>query len=168
MKRIVYAILPILICSMSVVAGDGRPRTYDDINSNVTSGNIRYFKDYLSKCPENEIRCLWFLDDHIKVGMVMSIDLQKENVYMVRDVYEWAKQNAGTRGLNHSQVVAAKEVLPLLPPGVEKVLFGKGIHLSFWREGKLQMVTYDRGAAPIVLQRLYDIGGGYLDCTYAK
>ncbi len=168
MKIFIYSILPIFVFSAAAKAEQPPAKTYEQINSNVTLGNIKFFEGHLSKCSENEIRCVWFLGDHIKVGMLMTIDLQKYSVDTVREVYDWARQNAQTRTISHSQVTSAKEILTSLPPTVEKVPFGKGVHLSFWRDGKLQAFTYDRSAVPIVLQRLYDIGGGYLDCTYAK
>ena len=168
MKLFIYSVLLILVCSTSAMSGETPTKTYEQINSNVTAENIKFFEDHLAKCPENESRCLWFLSDHIKVGMVMTLDLQKYSVHSVREVYDWASQGAETRKLSHSQVVTAKEILITLPRGTEKVPFGKGVHLAFWRDGKLQAVTYDRSAVPIVLQRLYDIGGGYLDCASAK
>ena len=142
--------------------------TYEQINSNVSPENIKFFEDYLSKCPENEVRCVWFFDDHIKVGMVMTIDLQKYEVQTSREVYNWASQCAESRKLSHSQVGAVKAIVSELPPTTPNVLFGKGIHVAYSKDGKVQNKTYDRQAAPKILQRLYDIGGDYVDCQYAK
>ena len=143
-------------------------RPYDQINSNVTAENIKFFEDFLSKCPENQIRCIWFLGDHIKVGMTMTIDLEKYEVGTVREVYDWASQNSQSQKISHSQVEALKEVISTLPPTTPNVLFGRGIHVAFAKDGKVQGRTYDRRAAPKIIQRLYDIGGGYIDCQYAK
>jgi hypothetical protein len=168
MKLLTISILSALVSSPSTWADAPPAETYERINANVTRANIQFFEDHLSKCPENEIRCVWFPNDHIKVGMLMTINLQNYSVHTVREVYDWAQQSAEARKLSHPQVESARTLLTTMPPTVENIPFGKGVHVSFWREGKLQTVTYDRGAAPLVLQRLYDIGGGYLHCTYAK
>ena len=73
---------------------------------------IGYFKEYLSKCPEHEIRCLWFLGGDPKVGMVMTLDLKLYSVYTVRDV--------------------------------------------------LRLGT----SVPSMVRRLYDLGGGGVDCRF--
>ena len=143
-------------------------RTYEQINSNVTPANIKFFEDYLSKCPDNEIRCVWFLDDHVKVGMIMTMDLQKYEMATVREVYNWASQNSESRKLSHSQVESLKAIVSALPLTTPNVLFGRGIHVAYAKEGQVQSRTYDRRAAPQILQRLYDIGGVYVDCQYAK
>lgn len=143
-------------------------RSYEQINSNVSPASIRFFEDYLSKCPESEVRCVWFINDHIKVGMVMTIDLRKYEVSTVREVFDWASQASESRELSQSQVESLKAIVSALPLTTPNVLFGRGIHVSYVKEGKVQSRTYDRRAAPQILQRLYDIGGGYLDCQYAK
>lgn len=145
-----------------------KPSAYEQINSNVSPANIKFFEEYLSKCPKNEVRCVWFLDDHIKVGMTMTIDLQKDEVRTAREVFDWASQGDESRKLSHSQVVSVKVIVSELPPTKPNVLFGKGIHVAYSKDGKVQNKTYDRRAAPQILQRLYDIGGGYVDCQYAK
>jgi hypothetical protein len=157
-----------LIFSLPAADPPAATRSYEQINSNVTPENIKFFEDFLSKCPESAIRCVWFIDDHIKVGMVMTIDLQKYEVGTVREVYDWASQNSESRKLSHSQVESLKEVVSALPLTTPNVLFGRGIHVAFANGGKVQTRTYDRRAAPQILRRLYDIGGGYVDCQYAK
>lgn len=140
----------------------------EDINAELARRNLEHFTGYLSKCPENEIRCLWFVDDRISVGMRMEIDLQESKVYTVRDVFNHALQNGWTRGMSHYQIVAAKEVLPGLPASTPGVSFAAGLHLSFWHGKKLHTVTYSKKAVPLLVQRLYDVGGGAADFTYVK
>ena len=165
------AIVSLLVgaCLVSLFAAEPTAtRTYEQTNSNVTPANIKFFEDYLSKCPENEIRCVWFLDDHIKVGMIMTMDLQKYEVATVREVYDWASQNSKTRKLSHSQVESLRSMVSILPQSTPNLLFGRGIHVAFVKDGKVQSRTYDRRVAPQIIQRLYDIGGGYVDCQFAK
>lgn len=165
------AIISLLVGALLVSLFAAEPTatpTYEQINSNVTPANIKFFEDYLSKCPENEIRCVWFLDDHIKVGMTMTIDLKKYEVTTVREVYDWARQGEESRKLSHSQISSLGNIVSILPQSTPNILFGKGIHVAYSKDGKVQNKTYDRRAAPQILQRLYDIGGGYVDCQYAK
>ena len=128
--------------------------------------NIEYFKEYLSKCPEHEIRCLWFLGGDPKVGMVMTLDLKLYSVYTVRDVFDWAKQNGEKRRLSEAQLHTASSLRSALPAGSDGVEFGKGLHISFWSDGRLQQRTYDRTSVPSMVRRLYDLGGGGVDCRF--
>lgn len=169
MKFVFFSLLAgVLLGTLIAADPTTTARTYEQINSNVSPANIKFFEDHLSKCPENEIRCVWFIGDHIMVGMMMTIDLQKYEVGTVREVFGWASQSAESRKLTHSQVESLKAIVSALPRTTPNVLFGRGIHVAYAKEGKVQSRTYDRRAAPQILQKLYDIGGGYVDCQYAK
>lgn len=137
-------------------------QTYEQINA------IKFFEDYLSKCPENEIRSVWFLDDNTQVGEIMTMNLQKYEVATVTEVYNWASQHSESRKLSHYQVGALRSIVSILPQSTPNLLFGRGIHVAFVKDGKVHRRTYDRKAAPQMIQRLYDIGGAYLDCEYTK
>lgn len=143
-------------------------RAADEINAELPGRIQEHFTGYLSKCPENEIRCLWFVDDSISVGMIMEIDVQESKVYTVREVFSHALQNQKTREMSHYQTVVAQELLPGLPASTPGVPFAAGLHISFWIGKKLHTVTYSKKAAPLLVQRLYDVGGGPADFTYAK
>jgi hypothetical protein len=165
---IVSLLIGVLLISLFAAEPPTTTRPYEQINSNVSPANISFFEEYLSKCPKSEVRCVWFIDDHIKVGMVMTIDLQKHEVRTVREVYDWASQKSESRKLSHTQVESLKAIVSALPLTTPNVLFGRGVHVAYVKEEKVQIRTYDRRAAPQILQRLYDIGGGYVDCQYAK
>lgn len=140
----------------------------DKINAEYARMNLEHFSKHLSDCPENEIRCLWFLEDHIRVGMVMTLDIHRGSVHTVRDVFNHAMQVSETRELSHSQNETAKKLVSELPLGKTGVPFSEGLHISFWRDKKLHMVAYSRKAVPRIVQRLYDVGGGYGDFIYKK
>ena len=170
MKRCLVILILILglFAECGVQAADPAQNAADEINAELSRRNLEHFTGYLSKCPENEIRCLWFLRDLADVGMLMQIQLQESKVYTVREVFNWAEQNAKTREMSHYQMVVAKELLPGLPASTPGVPFAEGLHLSFWLGKKLHTVTYSRKAVPLLVQRLYDVGGGPADFTYAK
>ena len=50
----------------------------------------RHFENYLAQCGSDEIRCVWFLNEDQRVGMVMPLDLQKSDVNTVRMVHNGA------------------------------------------------------------------------------
>jgi hypothetical protein len=154
--------------SDSTDAEDTVPVTAEEINAEFRRANYRYFKAYLSECPEAEIRCLWFHDNHIRVGMVMTINLRERTVYTVRDVYNHARQASHTRRLGPYHTDEARDLLPELPPSAPYVGFAEGLHLAYRLEGQPHVVTYDKSAAPAVVRRLYDIGGGDSDFITAK
>lgn len=164
---------PILFSMLALACGaaqaaDPPQIAADKSNANAAKLSLEHFTSYLSKCPENEIRCLWFVDESISAGMIMEIQLQESKVYTVRDAFDWAEQNAKTREMSHYQVVVAKELLHGLPASTPGVPFAEGLHLSFWIGKKQHTVTYSKRAVPLLVQRLYDVGGGPADFTYAK
>lgn len=122
----------------------------------------QYFESYLNQCGTNEIRCLWFLDNNPRIGMVMTIDLGRQTVFTVRDVYNWAHQAAETRTLSHSQVLILKQIINDLPPSDTNSDFDKSLFVSKRNGDKTEVFRYDRGHAPPDVRRIYDIGGGYL------
>jgi len=164
--RLVLIILALFI--HGVAASEPTEVTAEQLNADRARSNLDYFTKYLSDCPETQIRCLWFLRDSVGIGMVMTIDLRAATVYTVRDVFDWALQNSKTREMSRYQTVTASELLPSLPSGTPDVPFSAGLHISFWSEKKLHTVTYSKKATPLIIRRLYDVGGGGTDFTYAN
>jgi hypothetical protein len=120
-----------------------------------------YFKDYLASCGTNEIRCVWFLRDDTKIGMLMTLNLQGGTVFTEREVYNWAEQSSETRSLTHSQVLSLQDIIGQMPSSNKRIEFSGAVSVSLWRKGKVEIFHYDRHHAPPVIRRLYDIGGGY-------
>lgn len=168
MKRCIVVLILGLFAGCAAQAADPARLTAEEINAELPRRIPEHFTSHLSKCPESEIRCLWFVRDLPYVGMLMQIDVQESKVYTVREVFDWAEQNAKTREMSHYQIVVAKELLPGLPASTPGVPFAEGLHLSFWLGKKLHTVTYSKKAVPLLVQRLYDVGGGPADFTYAK
>jgi len=164
--RPIFLLLALLIGS--ALAIDPAQLAADQANAERAKRNFDYFTKYLSDCPETQIRCLWFLRDSVGIGMVMTIDLREATVYTVRDVFDWARQNSQTREMSHCQTVTARELLPILPASTPGVPFAEGRHISFWHEKKLHTVSYIKKTTPLIIQRLYDVGGGSTDFTYTK
>jgi hypothetical protein len=125
------------------------------------AGAEQYFKQYLATCDTDEIRCLWFLQDNPHIGMVMTVNLRNYTVYTVRDVYNWAEQSSETRKLSHPQVVTLKQIVNGLPPSGKNAGFDRSVFVSIRKGSQTEVFQYDRRHAPTVIQRIYDIGGGY-------
>ena len=164
--RPIFVLLVLLVGS--ALAVDPAQLATDQVNAERAKRNLDYFTNYLSDCPDTQIRCLWFLRDSVGIGMVMTIDLREATVYTVRHVFDHARQNSQTREMSHYQTVIARELLPNLPASTRDVPFPEGLHISFWHEKKLHTVTYSKKTTPLIIQRLYDVGGGSNDFTYAK
>jgi hypothetical protein len=131
--------------------------------TNTTEAPARhYFENYLSQCGTNEVRCLWFLNDNSSVDMVMTIDLNRETVFTVRDVYDWARQASETRTLSHSQVITLRQIINELPSSDTNAEFSSSLFVAKRNGGKTAIFQYDRIRLPPVVRRIYDIGGGYL------
>jgi hypothetical protein len=125
------------------------------------SGATKSFEGYLANCVTNEIRCIWFLDDKPNVGMMMTLSLRDYTVFTAREVYNWATQAVETRKLTHPQVLSLQKIVEQLPASDGKVEFRRAVSVSIRRGGKVEVFHYDRQHAPAIIQRLYDIGGGY-------
>jgi hypothetical protein len=125
------------------------------------TGAEQYFRDYLSKCGTNEIRCLWFLDDKSNVGMVMTTKLDDYTVFTAREVCDWAEQSSETRKLSHAQVLSLKQIVKDLPASDKNAGFDRSVFVSIRKDNKTEVFQYDRRHAPAVVQRIYDICGGY-------
>ena len=130
-------------------------RAADDTNA------IKYFEAFLQGCGTNEIRCLWFLQDQPKIGMVMTFNLPTATVYTAREVYNWATQASDNRKLTQPQVISLHEIVEKMPPSEATVRFAEAISVAVRRNGDVEIYHYHRVHPPPVIQRLYDIGGGY-------
>lgn len=166
--RLIFMILALsVLTAASADPGHGIAPA-NEISAEQAKPYLDYFKKYLADCPEAEIRCLWFLRDSIGIGMIMTIDLREATVYTERDVFNHAHQNSRNREMSHEQTVIAQELLLNLPATAADVAFAEGIHISFWRDKKLQTLTYSKKATPLNVRRLYDVGGGSTEFTYVK
>jgi hypothetical protein len=122
---------------------------------------IKYFEAFLQGCGTNEIRCLWFLQDQPSIGMVMTFNIPTATVYTAREVYNWATQASDNRKLTQPQVITLQEVTEKMPPSESTVRFAEAISVAVRRNGNVEIYHYHRIHPPPVIQRLYDIGGGY-------
>ena len=121
-----------------------------------------YFKTHLNECKADEIRCLYFLDDNPKIGEVMTIDLRSASVFTVRKVFDWASQSSENRKLSHTQTETLRKLISDLPPSHEKLQFKESLLIAIRRDDGIHLFQYRRQKPPSVIQRIYDIGGGYL------
>ena len=120
-----------------------------------------HFQSYLAGCGTNEIRCLWFLNNEPKVGMVMTLNLQAETAFTVREVFNWACQSSQTHPLTHAQVISLRDLTGKLPGSDSKIEFRHAVSVAIWCKDKPEIFHYDRQHPPAEIQRLYDLGGGY-------
>jgi hypothetical protein len=133
------------------------------VTSGPAAGAKRYFEDYLVHCDTNAINCLWFLQNDPRIGMVMTIHLDQETVFTVRDFYGHAEQSFETRRLSHPQVLTLKQIISNLPPSDKKADFNKSVLISIRNGKNAEVFQYDRHHTSAIIQRIYDIGGGYLE-----
>ncbi|GEM_PF-1467626 len=133
-----------------------------------TEAAKEYFQTYLNQCGANEIRCLWFLQNDPRIGMVMTINLQDGNVFIERDVYNWAHQSSSTHRLTDAQLLTLKEIATNLPPSDlrpsdKNIDFQRAVFVAMRNAGATNVFQYARRLVPVAIRRIYDIGGGYLE-----
>jgi hypothetical protein len=126
-------------------------------------GAKEHFKDYLAKCDTNEIRCLWFLQDNPEIDMVMTINLNKESVFTAREVYNWAEQGSQIRQMSHSQKLNLEKIIGDLPASDKNAEFDKSVFVSLRNGSQTKIFQYNRQHIPAIIQRIYDLGGGYFE-----
>src|SRR5208283_5560074 len=109
-----------------------------------------------------EIRCLCFLQYNLRIGMVMTINLNQESVFTARECYDYAEQGSETRQLSHSQILNLEKIISSLPASDKNADFNKSVFVSIRNGKNVEVFQYDPQQAPGIVQRIYDIGGGYL------
>jgi len=118
-------------------------------------------ENYLTDCGTNEIRCLWFRQDNIKVGEIMSFNLRDQAVHTARWIWYSAIQATETHKLTQAQLLSLQKIVEQLPVSDGRVELKRTVSVSTRVGGNLKVFHYDRRHAPAVILRLYDIGGGY-------
>ena len=93
----------------------------------------------------------------------MTINLNRESVFTVREVYNWAEQSSETRQLTHSQILNLQKIIGNLPASDKNAEFNKSAFVSLRNESQAKIFQYNRQRAPAIIQRIYDIGGGYFE-----
>ena len=93
--------------------------------------------------------------------MVMTLNLQAETTFTVREVFNWAYQSSQTHPLTHAQVISLRDLTGRLPGSDLKIEFSHAVSVAISRNGKAEIYHYDRQHPPAEIQRLYDLGGGY-------
>ena len=126
-----------------------------------TSPASKYFEAFLAGCNTNEVRFLWFLDDNPVVGEMMTINLNKESVFTALEVYNWAEEGSQVRQLSHSQKLNLEKIIGDLPASDKNAEFNKSVFVSLRNGSQVKMFQYNRQHAPAIIQRIYDLSGGY-------
>jgi hypothetical protein len=122
----------------------------------------KHFENYLSDCGTNEIRCVWFSWDEPNLAAeMMTLDLQDRTVHTARKLKGSELQGAETRKLTFQQIAILKRLHRHLPQSDENVAFDQAVSVSVCRDGKVQIFHYQLRRAPDIIQRIYDIGGGF-------
>lgn len=116
-----------------------------------------YFENHLKLCKANEIRCVWFLRDEQRIGMLMTIDLTNSTIYTGRDVFNWALQGQHTRELSKAEIKRINQIISELPAPDKNVDFTRGVSIAIRKEDKVLVRRYDRRNAPKAIRSLYDI-----------
>jgi hypothetical protein len=122
-----------------------------------------YFTSYLRGCKAGEIRCLYFLHDDGRIGMVMTIDLRTGSVYTAREVYDWATQGAETRQISRARTKLLEGLIAPMQPSEAKVSFSRSLFVAIRWGDNTQIYQYARQDPPLVVHRIYDVSGGYLE-----
>jgi len=122
----------------------------------------RYFSEYLANCPASKIRCVWHSGSY-GAGQIMEIDLKNYTVFTDSKVINWADQNTGTRKLSHPQIITLKEIIDKMPPSTDSDQLLKCVFISFQHDSKVEIRRYLRSELPRDIQRIYDIGGDYIE-----
>jgi hypothetical protein len=118
-----------------------------------------YFTRRLAKCPEAEVRCIWFDERGLAVGHYMTFDLSAQTIVDGSDSPSWARMGSSPRRLTHHQVTVIRRVTNSLTPDGSAVKLEDGLNIAFQKDGKLVIFTFDRSKVPLAVQRLFDVGG---------
>ena len=129
---------------------------------------VKHFDEYLAACPKDEIRCVWFLNGNVRVGMVMQLNMSKYETTTVREVHDWAHQNQKTRKLSHPQIETLKALAAEMPDSASANSRVDLVYIAYFANDSVAIKKYLRRKLPREVQRIYDIGGGYIDTSHKK
>jgi hypothetical protein len=121
----------------------------------------QHFESFLKTCGTNEVRTLWFLQDDPRIGMEMTIRLDDESVYTVRDVYDWAEQGAETHKLDDVQTGKIQLIISQPPAPDKHSQYASSVFVAFNDSGTNRVFQYDRHYTPAAIMELYGVAGGY-------
>lgn len=127
--------------------------------------NRLYYDNYLYQCPENEVRCLWFADKDMKVGMLMWLDTITKASYTLQNGEKHPLLGKTVKTIDSDILEQQKAKLVAATPTVN---FAEDVHIAFWYKGKLLKRSYSRSDIPQAVQRIYEIGGVPLDFKVEK
>ena len=132
------------------------------------AGAIKHFDEYLAACPKDEIRCVWFLNGNVRIGMVMQLNMSTHETTTVREVHNWAHQSHETRKLSHPQIETLKTLADEMPDSASANSRVDLVYIAYFANDSVAIKKYLRRELPREVQRFYDIGGGYIDTSHKK
>jgi hypothetical protein len=84
-------------------------------------------------------------------------------VFTARDVYDWAEQSSEIRQLSHSQILNLEKIIGNLSTSDKNAEFNQSVFVSLRNGSQVKIFQYNRQHAPAIIQRIYDVGGGYFE-----
>ena len=94
--------------------------------------------------------------------------MSKSETMTVREVYAWAHQSQQTRKLSHSQVETLKTLAAQMPDSASADSRVDLVYIAYFANDSASIKKYLRRELPREVQRIYDIGGGYINTSPKK
>jgi len=119
----------------------------------------QHFRTFLNGCAPDEIRCVWFNNNSVQVGMVLTLNLHDGSVATRRDVVDWAVQNSqNTPGaLSADNIAEIKKLIATLPASQDIFPFAECVLLAEHSGPTVKVYQYNRINPPLAIQHIYDI-----------
>jgi len=67
--------------------------------------------------------------------------------------------------MNHPQLLTLRKIIGDLPASDENAIFNKSVFVAIRNGKNVKVFQYDRQHTPAIVQRIYDIGGGYFETS---
>ena len=153
----------LLLCFLLVLSGgwtgcttiDGQP-----LKSSAADAR-QYFQTYLDQCAEDEVRCLWFLQDDPRIGMEMTLKLRTKTVETARDHYLRSRDQLTEHTLDDLDIRQIGQIISHLPPPDASSPYGSTLFVAVRNGGATRVSAYDRHFSPGGVRELYRIAGAY-------
>jgi hypothetical protein len=122
------------------------------------------FLFYLEDCGPDEVRCVWFHNHSLNVGLKMTLDLRRGSVATEREVVDWATQGGEPPAgqLDAAQISEVRQIIAQLPPSQDAFAMAECLLLAHREGGKVGISQYNLVTPPPFVSHLYALAKAYI------
>jgi len=123
-------------------------------------------EERLKQCNKKEVKCIWY-SNYFSVANTLSFDFNTQSITDFRYLYDYSTRGDARRRIATKNVHKLKKILQQLPKSHKDINPLDSLSIAYWEKNQLKIVRYSRKNLPLEVRRIYDIGGGLINGTFA-